>query len=197
MIPDKGTLIVLLLGSAIAGVAGWTANGWRYETKLSTLKSDHATAEAKAAKDHAEVLAKANARGDRLLVEKAAMENTHNETLREKNNEIARLTTGRRCLDARVVGVLNRDGTAPNGRPASQAAGVPVRTDGTAAAGADDGQETARKDSTDTGEEQFATDADVAGWIALCRTRYDICRGDRDRIRRFYDAPDIGGRFDE
>lgn len=195
MIPDKSTLVVLLVASAIAGVAGWTANGWRYETKLSTLKSDHATAEAKAAKDHAEALAKANARGDRLLLEKSAMENTHNETLREKNNEIARLTTGRRCLDARVVGVLNRDVTAPNGRPAPQAAGVPVRTDGPAAAGADDGKETVRKDDTD--EEQFATDADVAGLINLCRTRYEICRGDRDRIRRFYDAPDLGGRSGE
>lgn len=195
MIPDKGTLIVLLLGSAIAGVAGWTANGWRYETKLSTLKSDHATAEAKAASAHAEALAKAAERGDRLVLEQAVMENTFNETLREKNNEIARLTTGRRCLDARVVGVLNRDGAAPNGRPASQAAGIPVRPDGPAAAGADDGKETVRKDDTD--EEQFATDADVAGWINLCRTRYEICRGDRDRIRRFYDAPDLGGRSGE
>ncbi len=195
MIPDKATLVVLLVASAIAGGAGWTANGWRYETKLSNLKSDYATAEAKAAKDHAEALAKANAHGDRLLIEKTAMENTHNETLREKNNEIARLTTGRRCLDARVVGVLNRDGAAPNGRPASQAAGVPVRTDGSAAAGADDGQEAVRKDDAD--EEQFATDADVAGWINRCRTRYDICRGDRDRIRRFYDASDIGGRAGE
>ena len=59
MIPDKGTLIVLLLASAVAGLAGWTANGWRYETKLSTLKSTHATATAKAATAHAEALAKA------------------------------------------------------------------------------------------------------------------------------------------
>ena len=195
MIPDKGTLIVLLLASAVAGLAGWTANGWRYETKLSTLKSTHATATAKAATAHAEALAKANERGDRLLLEKAATENTYNETLREKNDEIARLTTGRRCLDARVVGVLNRDGAAPNGRPASQAAGVPVRPDGPVAGGADERKEAVRKDDTD--DEQFATDADVAGWINRCRTRYDICRGDRDRIRRFYDASDIGGRAGE
>lgn len=195
MIPDKATLVVLLVASAIAGGAGWTANGWRYETKLSTLKSTHATDTAKAATAHAEALAKANERGDRLLIEKTATENTYNDTLREKNNEIARLTTGRRCLDARVVGVLNRDGAAPNGRLAPQAAIVPVRTDGPAAGSADDGKETVRKDDAD--EEQFATDTDVAGWINLCRTRYDICRDDRDRIRRFYDAPDIGGRAGE
>ena len=62
MIPDRGMLVGLLVASAIAGMAGWTANGWRYETKLSTLKSTHATATAKAATAHAEALAKANLR---------------------------------------------------------------------------------------------------------------------------------------
>ena len=198
MMPDKTTLAALLAVTVLAGAAGWTANGWRYEAQLSDLKSNYATATEKAASAHAKALAEANERGNHLVIEQAAMENTFNETLREKNNEIARLTTGRRCLDARVVGMLNRDdGAASNGRSAPQAAGVVVRADGTAAAGADDGQETAGNDGADAGEESFASDADVAGWIALCRTRYDICRADRDRLRRFYDAASLGGRSDE
>ena len=180
---DKSTLVALLLGMAIAGTAGWTANGWRHETTLSNLKSTYATAEKKAAEDHAVALAQANARGDRLMLAQAAMEITHNEVLREKNNEITRLATGRRCLDAGVVGVLNRDGAATNGRPVPEAAGGAVRADGGAAAGADDGQ----------AAEHYATDADVAGWIALCQSRYATCRGRLDGLRRFYE----GGSADE
>lgn len=180
----------LIIAIALCGAAGWIVNGWRHEAVIAALEKTYADAAKQASEQHATTLAEAIRRSDALQLEKAAQENAYAKNLKEKNDEIARLTTGRRCLDARVVGVLNRDGAAANGGTVAQTAGLPVRADGPAAAGADDG----KKADDDA---PYASDTDVAGWINLCRTGYDLCRGDRDRIRRFYDAPDIEGRAGE
>lgn len=183
------TLIVAVVAAVVGLGAGWTINGWRLETKISALKKDHAEAVATSEKDYADKLASANDRAGKLLTEKAKRENTFDQTLREKNDEINRLTTGRRCLDARVVGVLNQSsGAAPNGGLVSKTSGIAVHAYGTSAAGPNDRQDAETNASADT----FATDTDVAGWISLCRTRYDICRADRDDIRRFYDDKSEG-----
>jgi hypothetical protein len=62
--------------------------------------------------------------------------------------------SGRSCLDAGTVGLLNATGVVDGGA----AAGEPARAaEAAAAAAGDSGQ---------------ASDRDVAGYIALCRTRY-------------------------
>lgn len=176
------TLIVVLVSAVVSFGAGWTANGWRLDTKISTLKKDHAEAVAKSEKDYGDRLASAIGAADTLLTEKVKRENTFDQTLREKNDEINRLTTGRRCLDARVVGVLNQSiSPTPNGWPVAKAAGLSLRADAGVASGTDERQ---GEDS----DAPFATDTDVAGWINLCRTRYNACRADRDDIGRFYDV---------
>ena len=178
------TLMVALVAAVVGFGAGWTANGWRLDTKISTLKKDHAEAVAKSEKDYGDRLASAIGAADKLLTEKVKRENTFDQTLREKNDEINRLTTGRRCLDAGVVGVLNQSiGSAPNGWPVAKAAGLSLRTDAGTATGADE-----RKGGEPDAEGPYATDTDVAGWINLCRTRYNACRADRDDIGRFYEV---------
>lgn len=81
---------------------------------------------------------------------------TLNTQLGDALEQIARLS-GRACLDPRTVRMLNATGVV-NG-PA--AAGQPAGEAPPAAAGASDG----------TGL-RYSTDRDVAGYIALCRTRY-------------------------
>jgi hypothetical protein len=75
-----------------------------------------------------------------------------NDQLGNAREKIARLS-GRACLDAGTVGVLNATGVVDGAAAAGQPAGPAPAT----AVGADVG---------------FSTDVDVAGYIALCRTRY-------------------------
>lgn len=177
---DSDSVAPRLLAVALVGVlcfaAGWKTNGWRQEASLADLKKNWSAAVARTANEHARKLAAANVRGDELTLQLAERENALNTLEQEKNNEIARLVTGRRCLDAAVVGVLNRERAGQPARAVPQAAGGAVRADGDTAAGADDGSKA----------ERYATDADVAGWIGTCQTRYDACRGRLDAIRRFY-----------
>lgn len=185
---DSDSVAPRLLAVALVGVlcfaAGWKTNGWRQEASLADLKKNWSAAVARTANEHARKLAAANVRGDELTLQLAERESALNTLEQEKNNEIARLVTGRRCLDAAVVGVLNRDRAGGSStRVVSQAAGGAVRADGPAAARADDRPEA----------ERYATDADVAGWIGTCQTRYDACRGRLDAIRRFYGAPTSDG----
>ena len=186
----SGRLLAVALLAVLSFSAGWKVNGWRQETALSDLEKTWAQTAAKTAGDHARRLAAANVRGDELALQLAERENALNTLTEEKNNEITRLTTGRRCLDAPVVRVLNRDRAGgASARVVPEAAGGVVRADGAAAGGADD-----RRVESGPGDGRFATDADVAGWIATCQARYDVCRGRLDGIRRFYaDSENTGG----
>jgi hypothetical protein len=83
----------------------------------------------------------------------AAQLATLNLKLGDARAQIARLS-GRACLDPGTVGLLNDTGLPVAGRAA---AGEPARA--AAAASAASG-------------ERIATDVDVAGYIALCRTKY-------------------------
>ena len=67
----KLTLIVSLTAALIAGIAGWTANGWRLNAKIDRMVADHAAQ-----------LAKANADA---LARYTAMEKQKQEALDEAN----------------------------------------------------------------------------------------------------------------
>lgn len=79
------------------------------------------------------------------------------------------LLSGRECLDAATVGVLNAIGGQPVPAAASEPAGE------TAAAAAGNGI-------------RFATERDTAGYIALCRARYAEVAGQLDLILDIEDA---------
>lgn len=92
----------------------------------------------------------------------------HAATLAKLNNQLGyarekiALLSGRQCLDAGTIGVLNSIGDSV---PA--AASEPASAPTTAAAG--------------TGL-RFATERDVAGYIALCRARYREVAGQLNEI---------------
>jgi prophage endopeptidase len=107
------------------------------------------------------VTAQANEREalNRLATAKAE----HEKISLEKDHEIRRLTTGRPCLSASVVRVLNQpDNVLPGAVPAAVAG----------------------NDAEDAG---FASDTDVALWSRGARSKYNECRGYLGELRRYYE----------
>lgn len=82
----KNTLIAAAVAAVLAGVAGWTANGWRLNAKIDRLQTEYAQA-----------LAKANADA---LAKYADMEKKKQEALNEANKQAQR--NARAASDARA-----------------------------------------------------------------------------------------------
>lgn len=149
-----------------SGLAGYRVGSAQVE-RLERQRAEEVAAVANAA---TKGLLLAEKQNDALAAQVAAAENDLARTLQEKTDALNRLATGRRCLDAAVVRVLNDErGTPPD--PLPEAGSEPV----SAAA-------------------RFATDADVGRWAIACRSAYDTCRGRLDAVRRFYEfSPEATG----
>lgn len=175
-------LVAVILPLVFVGVLaalGWAVRGVVADREIADLKTSWAATEKSRAEAQAATLTDAQQRGDLLARQLNDLSNTLTLFAEEKNREISRLATGRRCLDADLVRVLNHSTPASqSGGAVSEAAGQPVRTAAATAADPDDGR--------------FATDADIAGWANTCRTRYDACRGRLDAIGQFYGEPQDG-----
>lgn len=158
-------LILAVLVTLVFG-AGWAVNGWRLGGEIERIKGEHSAQVARAALVASGRMVAARLRNEQIAAELAAARNTRAKLTQEKNDEIKRLTTGRRCLDAAVVGVLNR----------------------TAGASAPAGLVPATGPEPLPGAARFATDADVGGWANACSDAYEACRADRRGIRKFYEG---------
>lgn len=159
--------------AALIFAAGWAVEGWRMGKKISDIEKTHVESQLKSSAENTQALASANARADVLALKLAGWEVTLNAFAEEKNREISRLVTGRRCLDAGVVRVLNREIIpSRSGGALSQTPGLVLRPDAAATAPADD--------------REFATDNDVAQWVGVCKRSYDACRGRLEMISDFY-----------
>lgn len=84
--------------------------------------------------------------------------------LSDAQQQLAQLTTGRRCLSAAAVRVLNRTGRVP--APTAAPAEAPGTPEG----------------SPDDGPEQYATDHDAAIALAECRTQYGVVSDQLNKI---------------
>lgn len=143
--------------------AGWAVNGWRLNAEIERIKGVHQAAIARNALAATARLGDAQKRNDKIEAELNAIRLAKALQDQEKDDEIKRLTRGRRCLDAAVVGVLNRSAASAGTVP--QAGGEPV-----------------------PGAARFATDTDVGLWARTCRSAYESCRADRAGIRKFYEG---------
>lgn len=112
----------------------------------------------------ARVLADAQSRGNHLTTRLADSQQRITQLEKEKHHAIKRLTTGRPCLSADAVRVLNQPSyTAPTGlEPVPPPPGSAAAADGA-----------------------FATDTDVGLWIASAKAQYDICRDRLDALIDF------------
>ena len=148
-------LIAALAVAAAAFGAGWTVQGWRGSAALAALQTQHAQAAQATTEANARHLVRVWERGDELATSLASQQSRITQLHQEHTHAIKRLTTGRACLSAELVGVLNRtqpataDGSGP----------LPAPTGSTASADAS----------------AFATDADVGNWTASARHQYAEC----------------------
>jgi hypothetical protein len=154
--------LLAVLALVLAFAAGWAAQGWRKDAEIARLNEAQQMAQAQAASAASRRLADAQRKNDDLTGALSAAESRRIAVTEEKDREIRRLTSGRRCLDAAVVRVLNPP-AEPGAAALPEAGGEPVSTDAA-----------------------FATDTDVGTWIAACQQSYDTCRGRLDAVAAFY-----------
>lgn len=154
-------LVMAAIAAAIFA-AGWAVEGWRKDAEIARIERAHTKQRADDLQQHLDDLTAAEALGRELVTRLADSENALQTLAQEKDHEIRRLTTGRRCLDSAAVRVLNRTASL---KPAAvpEAASEPLRPDAA-----------------------FATDTDVGIWIGICQRGYDTCRGRLAAIADFY-----------
>lgn len=157
------TIKTLIVGgiAMLIFFAGWTVEGWRKDAEIDRIERAHAEQRARDAQAAAEEIAAETKRGNELAARVAAAESTRDIALEETRNALRKVTTGRPCLSAAAVRVLNDASASP---PAvSPTPGQPAGPDAT-----------------------VATDTDVAFWAAYAIRSYDTCRGRLSAIADFY-----------
>lgn len=148
-------LIAALAVAAAAFGAGWTVQGWRGSAALAALQTQHAQAAQATTEANARHLVRVWERGDSLATQLATQQTHITQLHQEHAHAIKRLTTGRACLSADLVRVLNTTDPAATDRPDA----LPPPTSSPAA----------------TDAPAFATDADVSTWAATARRDYAEC----------------------
>jgi len=145
-------IVAALVFFGFAGGAAFVAA--RKNAEIADIKRTQAENEVRVAQAASKRLEDAQALGDQLTQQLLDAEAARQKLAQEKNDEIRRLTTGRRCLDAAAVRVLNNASTG------SQPGALP---------------ETARQPAAEDGA--AATDTDVGLWISNAWDQYETCRG--------------------
>lgn len=148
-------LVVFGIGSAGGYSYGTHAEHTERVAEVATLKAEHATELAKSERDARERLQAKQAQSDALTARLQETESALKTQSQEDKNAINRVTTGRACLNAATVRVLN--GTSKTGTT-----GIRLPDTG-ASAPAEDGP--------------AASDTDVATWAEYAREQYETCRG--------------------
>lgn len=161
-------IIVAGLALAAAGWLGWSTGRAPLLTQLADQDNAHTREKLRTFERTAEVLQAAQDRGDALTITLAARQADIDQLSKEKRNAIAKVTTGRACLDGAALRLLS---TAPGLRVIgiTQAPGI------AAAAGA-----AVAPDTDITGI--VSTDADIASWAIDAGAQHEVCRARLDAL---------------
>lgn len=168
-----------LVAAALASTCTWRVQEWRWGAK---------EAQRLAAERVADEARQSDAKQQRQFNDTAS--GRHATTVANLSNklgdaraQIATLSSSRQCLDARTVGMLNNLGTP---------GGLGLRTPASQSAGAAATAATAQTDSaTSTG---YASERDIADWIAICRTRHDELANQVNEILDIEDRRQAGAK---
>lgn len=150
--------------AVVCVMAGWFVTRLYYKAEISSIAADTAKREKDIAEANVEALTGAAARSDKAIADLAKSEQLRQQQSQEHQREIKRLTTGRACLSAELVGVLNAKAVSNGQRPAIQ--------------------------STSAADAGSATDTDVANWIDTARIYYGRCQDRVNALINFYDSAD-------
>ena len=123
---------------------------------MADLRSTHAETARLAAMAAANTLQQAQQRGDALTDALAQSQVQIDQLSTEKRHALARLTTGRACLTAAAVRVLNQPDD-----PADYGATAVVPT---------------ARSSSEAEDAAAATDTDIGHWIVTAKSQYELCR---------------------
>ena len=153
MNPASLRLLVCLGLFLVGAYGGWQATRSYHIAEIATLKKTQAENVATVAEAARDRLLAARTRSDEIETRLTKADADRQTLALEHSREIKRLTTGRACLNAGTVRLLNASGPRGDAAAVPASAGQPVAAD----AGA-------------------ASDTDVAEWADLARRQYDTCR---------------------
>lgn len=145
------SLLALGLVAAAGAWGGWTIGRAPLQVALSDLRSAHATEAAGLAEGALQRLQAAQARADALAASLAAIQAQNNRLSKEKTRALQNQTSGRACLSADALRVLND-------APGLDVDGLPAPSGGAATAG-----------------EPTATDTDIGTWAIAAGAQYQAC----------------------
>jgi hypothetical protein len=173
--------VLCLLSSVICLLIGAAIKGWRWEARVEAREAD-------ILRERIAVYAIARsleAAGEEQARKLLAQEAANRKLGKEKDDAIRKLATGRACLGADLVGLLN-DGAESSGPGLSAPAGGLAYP--AAAAATDSGIRSQESGISETPgiRTAWATDADVALWIRFAREQYDVCRRRIDALNEFF-----------
>lgn len=151
------TIIVGIVALLIGGLLGSAYTGNAKGAEIARIERDHARGLHSAADAASVKLYQAQARSDKLTRDLANARRAVNQLTQERDDAIRLATTGRLCLDARALRVLD---AAPGLAPAD----LPAAGGGAAGAHA----------------AHAATDTDVGRWALAAGDRYAEC------VRRYH-----------
>jgi hypothetical protein len=167
--------ILPYLVAAVCGFVGaWSLQELRAEARISRIELAHRAASEAAALGAAAVLQAAAVRAAAVARAAATRETVLTAQQQESRDAIKTATTSRPCLGGTALRVL---GQSPGLSLGVKLPSDPGASTGTAAAAA-----TVAEDGADGTESEYASEAQVADWIAVAGTQYERCRGRIDDI---------------
>lgn len=130
--------------------------------KVMQLTTQQAQEKEAQAKQALQTIQEARQRGDALQVKLDRTEQQLALTTQEKHRALQQTTTGRACLNADTVRVLNDQAARTGPTLLPQAASQPITPDA-----------------------RFTTDTDVANWISNTKQQYRLCQARLDALIDF------------
>lgn len=140
-----------VLALSVSAALGYHFGGLSAEAELARIREQSFRDQAAIAEHNSRRLLAAQTLGDTLTNQLAVAKRLAATLRSERDDAIRKNTTGRHCLDAAAVRVLNAPGQQPADLP--EAPGQSAATDASA----------------------FATDTDVGLWSSHARDEYDEC----------------------
>lgn len=151
-------LLLLVLAACLGAAGGYRMGQTPLQVELANLRTQHAETERLRSNAAARTLQAAQERGHALSTQLAQRQQTITALERKRHAALQPYLSGRPCLDAGAVGVLNDD-THSATSDLSKTASAPAATDA-----------------------RFATDTDVGSWISNTKAAYNDCTARLDAL---------------
>lgn len=160
--------LALAVGLALGAWAGSTLGRAPLLLELARLQQAQAQAAQQQAQASAQQLLAAQQRADTLYQRLAASQRQRQRLTQEKHHALTLATTGRPCLDATALGLLEH----ASGLSVEQPRGLPAAPGGAAAA-----------------DQRFATDTDIGTWAVAAGAHFEACRERLDALIDWHRTP--------